>query len=169
MKLGMTHEYDHPLDLVLKVTHYDIIENPSIYEDMPNVTSIKRSHFTQHPDGRQDIEYTYCAHGQIPKIAQKILTPDMLSWREVSRWDPSSLVYHYEIIPFHLRNVFHCKGKWTYAAKNGRVFQTLDGTVNVKLPLIGPIIEQRIAEELYKNQKDMYKVNLKKLAGMAKS
>lgn len=168
MKLFLEHKFDYPMDLVLKVTHYDIVENPSIYEEMPNVTSVKRSHFLQHPDGRQDIEYTYCAHGQIPPLARRIIRPHMLSWREIARWDPASRVYHFEIIPFHLANFFMCKGTWKYTEKGGRIFLTMGGNVHIKIPIIGPIIEQAIAKELYRNQRENHARNLKKLEKMVK-
>ncbi|HOX27694.1 MAG TPA: hypothetical protein PLQ76_00925 [bacterium] len=152
------------MDLVLKVTHYDLTQNPDTYAEMPNVTSVKRTHFLEHPDGRQDIEYTYCAHGQIPPIAQKIISPKMLTWRELGRWDPARRVYTFEIIPFFLQHLFHCKGVWTYEEKDGRIIQIMEGKLSLKIPIVGGIVEQAIATEMYKNQDQGYQTHLVKLA-----
>lgn len=168
MKIYKRYEYDYPMDMVLKVTHYDLVRNPKTYEDMPNVTSVKLSHFVEHPDGRQDIEFTYCAHGQIPSFAQKLIQPKMLTWREVSRWDPQRRVYHFEIIPFFLRNLFMCKGDWTYEEKNGKTIQIEDGNLSLKVPIIGPMIEQAILNELSKNQDEAYRTHLKNLEKLAR-
>jgi len=162
------HKFDYPMDLVLKVTHYDVVENPSVYEQMPNVTSVKRTHFMQHPDGRMDIEFTYCAHGQIPPLAQKLIKPEMLTWREVSRWDPVSRVYHFEIIPFFLANLFMCRGTWRYEQRGERVHLIMNADLHVKVPIIGPIIEQAISKELTKNQNENHKRNLKNLEKIMK-
>jgi len=168
LRIYRKYEYDYPIDMVMKVTHYDLVQNPKTYEDMPNVTSIKRTHFTEHPDGRQDIEFTYCAHGQIPAFAQKLISPKMLTWREVSRWDPHRRVYHFEIIPFFLRNLFLCKGDWTYEEKGGKTIQTEEGILSLKVPVIGPMIEQAIVTELYKNQDEANRTHRENLAKLAK-
>lgn len=164
MKIYRRYEYDYPLEKVLKVTHYDLVRDPKTYEDMPNVASVKITHFVEHPDGRQDIEFTYSAYGQIPPFAQKLLKPEYLTWREVSRWDPHRRVYHFEIIPFFLRNIFLCKGDWTYEEKDGKVIQTEEGQLSIKVPIIGPMIEQAIMTELYKNQDGANKKHLENLA-----
>jgi hypothetical protein len=168
MKMYIEHKFDYPMDLVLKVTHYDVVADPSIYENMPNVTSVKRSHFFQHPDGRQDIEYTYCAHGQVPPLAQKLIKPNMLSWREISRWDPASRIYYFEIAPFFLANLFMCKGTWKYEERAGKVHLIMNSDIHVKVPLIGPIVEQAISKELTKNQNDNHKRNLQNLEKLVK-
>jgi hypothetical protein len=152
LRIYRKYEYNYPLEKVLKVTHYDLVKDPKTYEEMPNVASVKLTHFVEHPDGRQDIEFTYSAHGRIPRFARKLIKPEYFKWREISRWDPHRLVYHFEIVPFFLRNIFLCKGDWTYQEKNGKVIQTEEGVLNIKAPLIGPLIERAIITELYKNQ-----------------
>ena len=168
MRIYRKYIYNYPMDMVLKITHYDLVRNPKTYEDLQNVTSVKLSHFVEHPDGRQDIEFTYCAHGQIPPFAQKILTPKMLTWREVSRWDPQRRVYHFEIIPFYLRNLFMSKGDWTYEEKDGKTIQIEEGQLSIRVPVIGPLIEQAIVNELYKNQDEANRTHLKNLEKLAK-
>lgn len=169
MRIHAKYKFEYPLEWVLKVTHYDLVKDTGNYTELPNVTDVKLSHFTEHPDGRQDIEFTYCAHGQIPKIAQKVLKPDMLTWREVSKWDPNTMVYSFEIIPFFLRNVFYCKGKWTYREKGNKVVQEMKGHLNFKVPIVGPIVEQAINKELMKNQQELNRNHNAKLEAMARA
>jgi len=149
------------------VAHYDQVETLAPYRELPDVLDVRKTHFEEHPDGRQDIELTYCAHGQIPKIAQKLISPGMITWKEVGRWDPAEMSYHFEIIPFFLRNFFMCRGKWVYQQKNDRVVLSLEGQLHFKFPVIGPIVEQAIAREFYRNQDFLYRENLRRLRDTA--
>ncbi len=169
MRIHIKHKFEHPLEWVLKVTHYDLIKDTGNYTELPNVTDVKLTHFTEYPDGRQDIEFTYCAHGQIPPIAQKVLKPEMLTWREVSKWDPNTMVYSFEIIPFFLKKLFFCKGKWTYTEKRNKVVLEMKGQLNFKVPIVGPIIEKAIFKELVNNQAELYANHIKKLEALARA
>jgi len=152
MKVSLKNEFDYSMDAVLDATHFNMVRNFENYKEVLDLKDVKRTHFKELPDGRQEVEFTVCAHKQIPKPAQIILKPDMLTWRQVGKWDPRSKTYSYEIIPFFFRNFFYCKGTCVYREENGRVAQVIEYSLNVKIPVVGGLIEQTIAREFRKSQ-----------------
>lgn len=163
MKLRFRNEYDYPLDLVINVTHHEIVQNIEKFKETLELKDARRTHYVLHPDGREDVEFTVCVHKSIPPVAQAILKPHMLTWKQISRWDPETMTYTYEIIPFFLRDTFYCKGLWKYEVEKGKVIQSMDAQLNVKLPIIGNLVEQTISKELYKSQKRLYAKHLENL------
>lgn len=163
MKISARHEYNYPLDLVIQVTHHEIVNNIEKFKETLELKDARRTHYAKLPDGREDVEFTVCVHKSIPPVAQAILKPHMLTWKQVSRWDPETLTYTYEIIPFFLRDSFYCKGLWKYEQVNGKVVQSMEGQLNVKLPIIGNLVEQTISKELSKSQKRLYAKHLENL------
>lgn len=163
MKISARHEYSFPLDMVIQVTHHEIVHNIEKFKETLELKDARRTHYVKHPDGREDVEFTVCVHKSIPPIAQAILKPHMLTWKQVSRWDPETLTYTYEIVPFFFRDSFYCKGVWKYEQSDGKVIQSMEGQLNVKLPIIGGLVEQTISKELSKSQRKLFLKHMENL------
>ena len=155
MKLRNRFEYDFPLDTVLKVTHYDLVYSLEKYRDLMELKDVKLTHFKEHADGRQEAEHSFSAYDEIPGFARALVSPNMLSWKQVSKWNPRDMTFSFEIIPAVFRKSFMCRAVWKYSRKKGKVVRKLEGRLDVKIPVIGPMIEKYIAGRIYEGQRKM--------------
>ncbi len=164
MKLKAEYVFDADMARTLEVCVYQNIGNVEYFkESMSNVASVKLVERKDYPDGKIHVKMEFCAHGQIPKAVQHLLKPEMLTWREISTWEPATKRYNFEIKPNYFSNVFSCKGFWSYAEKGpNKTSQFCDGVLEIKIPIFGQIIEKAIWPNLEKNWIESYEKTKKK-------
>jgi len=164
MKLKAEYVFDADMDKTLDVCVTKTIGNEEYFKEMmPNVSSVKVVQFKTRPDGKQDVKYEFCAHGQIPKAIQHLLRPEMLTWWEISTWDPATKKYNFEIKTHFFTNLFTCKGYWTYESRGPKkTAQICIGVLEIKIPIFGPMIEKAIWPNLEKNWEESYRQVKKK-------
>ncbi len=158
MKLKAEYIFDADMKRTLDVCVYNNIGNVEYFlNSMENVSSITLVERKDHPDGRIHVKMDFCAHGKIPRAVQHLVKPEMLTWREISTWDPNTLHYDFEIKPYAFRNVFVCKGYWGYkeVAPN-KTSQFVDGVLQIKMPIFGDLVEKAIWPVLEKNWIESY-------------
>lgn len=102
-------------------------------------------------DGVTEWSFRVVAGGQLPKPAQKIVKGDMLSWLEVSKFVPSEHCIYWRIEPDAFKGKFEGSGTWKLEDKAGGTRRTIEGTISVKIPIVGKIIEKFLVEEMKKN------------------
>jgi hypothetical protein len=158
MKLKAEYIFDADMKRTIDVCVMNNIGNVQYFKDsMPNVSSVKLIERVDHPDGRIHVKMEFCAHGQIPKAIQHIIKPEMLTWREISTWDPNTKRYNFEIKPHFMPNMFSCKGYWGYVERGpNKTAQFVDGVLEIKVPIFGPMIEKAIWPNLEKNWQESY-------------
>ena len=120
-------------------------------EDLPNVS--QRKVIERRREGtKMYSRLEWCVHGQIPAIAQKIISPDKLTFEEQSIWDDETQKFSTRIVPHFLKDKFDCRTYSAWSAcsetKSRRIFS---GTLIIKVPIIGPIMEKTIIDYLKKN------------------
>lgn len=107
------------------------------------------------------------AGGEIPVAARKVVSEEMLTWHEDTRFVPVEHTIYWTIVPLsaRFRAILDAKGIWkltphTFRDQTGRdqtggdktgTRRVIEGTIHVKIPLIGKIVETFLAEELKKN------------------
>jgi len=164
MKLKAEYIFDADMDRTLEVCVTNTIGNVQYFkESMQNVSSVKLLERKDYPDGKIFVRMEFCAHGQIPKAVQHLLKPEMLTWQEISTWDPATKRYNFDIKPHYFSNVFSCKGYWGYEVKGPKkTSQYCIGNLDIKIPIFGPIIEKAIWPNLEKNWQESYLKTKKK-------
>jgi hypothetical protein len=106
----------------------------------------------------------WCAHGQIPKALQHIISPKMLTWLEHSKWDRKNRVYSFDIEPYYLRKQISCRGKTTYFdAGNGRSGRTFEIELKVDIPILGGMFESFVSGYLKTSEEQDYNISVKGL------
>jgi hypothetical protein len=157
-KYTITHYYDYFIDTVTyllmdsEVPLYDLME-------LPNVSSNKPIENRDEGD-KKIIKNEWCVHGQLPKIAQKIIKPDMLTFLEDSVWDRKTRVYSAKIIPHHFKKQFDAHHRVEFYDNNdGRTRRVLKGVFEAKIPIIGPIFELAILKYLKENAESDFKIS----------
>jgi hypothetical protein len=62
-----------------------------------------------------------------------------------------------------MSNLFACKGYWGYAERGpNKTVQFVDGVLEIKVPIFGPLIEKAIWPNLEKNWQESYELTKKK-------
>ena len=161
-RYNIVHHYNYPIKTVTKLL---MEHDPPIYDlvDLPNVSTNKLLNDRWEGDKRY-LQVEWCVHGQIPKLAQKIIKPDMLTFVEDSIWDGTKLTYTTRIIPHHFKNQINAQHRVTFTdAGDGRTKRVLSGIFEVKIPLIGLVFEIAILQQLKDNCEADFKISASSL------
>jgi hypothetical protein len=149
MDFKMEHVFDHPVGKIVPIlaAGQDLIP----MEELPNVS--QRKVIERRREGaKMYSRLEWCVHGQIPVIAQKIISPDKLTFEEQTIWDDNTQTFVTRIVPHFLKDKFDCRtaSAWS-ACGDAKSRRTFSGTLIIKVPIIGPIMEKTIIDYLKKN------------------
>lgn len=154
--------YDYYIDTVTDI----LMESKEpVYDllDLPNVSSSKPLSERDEGDKRY-IKAEWCVHGQIPKLAQKLVKPDMLTFVEDSVWDRKTKTYSTKIIPHHFANKVNCRHKVEFKDNgDGRTQRIISGFFEVTIPIIGPVFEMAVIGHIKQNAQEDYNISNKAL------
>lgn len=161
VKFKVERIFDYPVEDVVKLfmesgqTAYDVSE-------LQNVTQFK---ILKEEDKGEKVASIkeWCAHAQIPKALQHIISPKMLTWLEHSVWDRPSKTYTFEIEPHYMKNKVECSGKSTYRDKGGKCARNFEMKLDVKIPILGQIFENVVIGLMKDNEAQDFKLCTKAL------
>lgn len=159
----MKFRYDHrfeggPFDKVVLFLTEEYLFEP---QKLPNVQSNVKLEETITED-KKHWRYQWCAHGQIPKVVQHIITPKMLTWVEDTTFDRKKKTYFTRIIPHYFQNTFKCESRGWFEKKSDNEFiRVTDGFLSIKIPVFGPFIEEAILAHLKINFTQEYNATFK--------
>lgn len=164
MKIKAEYVFNKPMDETIEILVHKTIGNVDYFlETMPDLTYAKCLERRDDPDGKIHVKMEMCAHGKIPKAVQHMLKPEMLTWQEISTWDPNTKRYMYQVKTKYFTNAFVCKGIWGYKEKSpNSTVQFCEGILEIKIPILGGIIEKAIWPALKKNWDENYKIMVKR-------
>lgn len=163
MDFRMEHIFDWPASLIVPIlaAGEDIVP----MEDLPNVT--QRKVLERRREGSKMFSrLEWNVHGQIPKIAQKIISPEKLNFIEESVWDDQTQAFTVRILPHFFRKQITCRTVSTWSDHDGgkKARRVFGGTLEIHIPVIGPIMERTIIDYLKKNNDENAKMVRKALA-----
>ena len=149
MKFLLKHQFNWPLEDIVPLLAGDteVLD----MEDMPNVSA--RREIERRWEGTKLYKkFEWDVHGQIPRAAQRIIRPEMLNFIEDSVWDNDDSTFITQIIPRFLKKQITCstKSKWT-ALNPKQSHRRFEGTLEIRIPVIGPLCERAIIDHLKKN------------------
>lgn len=151
---------DYPLDLVLEVTHFDLMHNLPRYKNMLGLEEIKLLRFDENADGSHEVEFTIKSTDRLPAIAKKFVRPEMLAWRQIGRWNPQNLTFEFRVLPFFFKKLIDIRGRKCYTREGETITMEISVRINIGIPGIGRLLEQLVATELKKEQiKLLAKIN----------
>ncbi|MFA6449636.1 MAG: DUF2505 family protein [bacterium] len=148
MKFGMDHTFGWPLEKIAPLlAHEELVD----FEDLPNVS--KRKFLERRREGNKTIKVCeWNVHGQIPKAAQRVIRPEMLTFTERTVWDDDTCTFDSRIEPHFLKSIVTVatRSQWS-AAGPDKTKRHIDTFLEVHIPLIGQIMEKTVADYLKKN------------------
>ncbi|HOX29079.1 MAG TPA: hypothetical protein PLQ76_08015 [bacterium] len=142
MKYSTRHVIDGKIEDVVLVG-LDRSRDVKVY---PNVTSCNVVK-SEKKGNKLFVRVESVGNGDIPPNLRSLINPKMLTWIENGEFDYDTNEYVYTVKPFYFANVFSMKGLIKYL-KDGedKTIRTLDGELNIKIPLLGAIAEKKIVE-----------------------
>lgn len=149
MKFKMEHRFEWPVADIVQLLKNG--EELCPMDELPNVSS--RKIIEQRREGKKIFQRVeWCVHGQIPPIAQKLVSPEKMTFIERSVWDDDESAYRTKIEPHFFRNQLECStiSAWKDDGK-GKTVRKFEGELKIKIPVIGPILEGTIVDYLKKN------------------
>jgi hypothetical protein len=140
VKYSTTYQLYGSLDEVL-----DAVKNREYNAD-PNVRSIKKICWKE-TDTEINCEYHVQGHGDIPEVVRHLITPKMVTWREVGHWDKPRNYFEYKVTPFYFANTFRMRGAFKFKPlANDRIECHLDAEIHVGIPMFGDYIERTVVK-----------------------
>ncbi len=152
----LEHDFpDIPIELFEKhLNHPELI---AMLGAMPAFRSRDLVEKTDLAGGATGWRFKVVAGGDIPLAARRVVTEDMLTWHEDTRFVPSEHTIYWNIVPLSakFREILDAKGIWkltphTFGAKSG-TRRVIEGNIHVKIPIVGKIAETFLADELKRN------------------
>ena len=157
-KYKITHYYDYYIDTVVNI----LMDSPEpIYDllDLPNASQL--TPISEKDEGdKKFIKNEWCVHGQIPKIAQKVIKPEMLTFVEDSIWDRTNLTYSTRVIPHFFKKQIKVRHKMEFFdTGDGRTKRTVVGFLEVRIPIIGQVFEKTVIKYIVQNTEEDFKMS----------
>lgn len=142
---------DIPVDVFEQhLNHPDLIK---MLDKMPAFRSRDLVSKTDNKDGSTTWRFKVVAGGDLPASARKVMSDDMLTWHEDTRFVPSEHTIYWTITPLAQKaaDMLESKGIWKLIPDGKGTKRLIEGSINVKVPFVGKVVEQFLAGELKKN------------------
>ncbi len=154
MATTFTLEHNFP-DIPVEVfeqhlNHPDLIK---MLDKMPAFRSRDLVSKTDNGDGSITWRFKVVAGGDVPPAVRKVLSEEMLTWHEDTKFVPAEHTIHWTITPLAERaqKLLESHGIWKLIPAGKGTRRVIEGHINVKVPLIGKLVEQYLAGELKRN------------------
>lgn len=148
----LEHDFpDIPVDLFERhLNHPELI---AMLSGMPAFRSRDLVEKKDLGGGQVNWRFKVIAGGDIPASARKVMNEDMLTWHEDTRFVPSEHTIYWTIVPLKdkVKDILEAKGIWKLIPSGQGTRRLIEGNINVKIPLVGKVVEQFLAGELKKN------------------
>lgn len=152
MTTSFTLEHDFPgISIELFEKH---LNHPDLNEKLAEMPAFRSRDLIEEKrlkNGEIHWSFKVVAGGDIPPAVQKVISKDMFSWVENTRFVPDEHCIYWSIEPLISKGKFEGKGTWLLESTKKGTRRTIEGDISVKIPLIGKIAESFIVNELKRN------------------
>lgn len=152
MKLSIEHEFDAPLDAVeLAILSPDLVRKIAA-----GLTAIESVTQLEHGVDRGVLKrvWSYRANVPMPAFARGVFSREILAWRESVEYSLKTHASRWTIEPDikpEWRRYFQSDGVYRLdRAPEGRTRRTVEGTIEIRVALVGHLAERMIANEVRK-------------------
>lgn len=148
----LEHDFpDIPVDLFEKY-----LNDPELIKMLAGMPAFRSRDLVDRKDlGGGVIEWRFkvVAGGDIPASARRVVSEDMLTWHEDTKFVPSEHTIYWTITPLKekFREIFSGKGIWKLIPQGQGTRRIIEGEITIKMPIVGKVVEQFIVSELKKN------------------
>lgn len=152
MKLSIEHEFDAPLDAVeLAILSPDLVRRIAA-----TLTAVETVEQIEHRLERGVLTrvWSFRANVPMPAFARGTFAREILAWRETTEYSLETHAARWSIEPDikpEWRRYFHSDGVYRLdRVPEGRTRRTVEGTIEIRVALVGHLAERMIANEVRK-------------------
>ena len=106
---------------------------------------------TENPNGDVTWKFKVVAGGNVPPAVQRVVSEDMFTWYETSRFSPNEHCIYWDIEPVQKTIKFSGGGTWKLSDVGEGTKRVIDGEIKVGIPFVGKLVEGFIVNELKRN------------------
>ena len=164
MEIKSNDTVDYPVDIVFTTLRDRLQEFAST---IPNIKKLEVTSREEADDGTVKMENRWYGRGEIPKMVQSVVKPEMLSWVDTAVWDETDHTCRWEIETAFFKDNLRCTGVNFYRSKGeGRTEIEITGNLEVSLkgiPGVPRIFEKKIRSQVEKFIIKLVTPNLRKI------
>lgn len=128
---------------------YEIIRDrlPLLVPYMDNVSRIEELERGPGDAGPKVLNRWRADAGQVPGIARKFISPEMLEWLDRARWDDTGHHVDWEIEPSVFQGMYRCGGRNRIVQDGADVKIVISGDINVdpkKIPGLPSLLARKV-------------------------
>ena len=86
----------------------------------------------------------YAFKGSLSPAVTRVIDPDKVTWIDETTYDLAARRASFHIIPDHYANKLRCAGTHVFTERDGTTTRHVDGELNVRVPLVGRVVERAI-------------------------
>lgn len=131
-------------------------ELPALVPYLPNVRAIEvlsREDDADNTQGKTRLHNLWRAEGDIPKVAQAIIKPEMVAWDDHAIWNQTEWTCEWKVVPKFFTNSIRCRGKNQYVDHGNSTTLQIRGELEVdanRIPGVPRLLARRIAPVIEK-------------------
>jgi Protein of unknown function (DUF2505) len=147
-------EHDFPdISLALFERYFN---DPELIQMLSRMPAFRSRDLVERKDlggGVVNWRFKVVAGGDVPASVRRVLSEEMLTWHEDTRFVPAEHTIHWTITPLNARaqEVMSSRGTWKLLPKGEGTKRIIDGELTIKVPLVGKVVEAYLVGELKKN------------------
>ncbi len=116
--------------------------SPSFYESREDIAVLGAA---EH-GGALEVHYRFKGH--VSGAVRRVVDPDKLSWLTRMSVMKDELRCMWDIVPDHYPDRLSSNGRYTFDTQEGGTLVSVDGELNVRVPLVGRSVERVIVSGL---------------------
>jgi hypothetical protein len=147
VKLAVRHRFDCTVD-----QFWDMYWDPVFDQELQKEAGISREVLEERREGPVSIRRVRITPDrELPGPVASLLGSKKLIYEQENRWDEEKRVLHWRVVPTFLPGKLDAAGTMTVRPSGSGCEQVVDGSITVKVMLIGPRIEQGVVDEVSKS------------------
>jgi hypothetical protein len=168
MKIEADARISFPRDVVF-ATYRDRL--PELVPHLPNIERITVEQREDAPGGQAGVSRLlnhWKAKGEIPKVAQAVIKPEMVAWHDHALWNENDWTCAWRTVPKMFTESIRCEGKNNYVVDGGHTILQIRGVLEIDLegiPGVPRFLAGRVAPIVEKFIVDLLRPNLVSVAG----
>jgi len=165
LKISTSDVINAPVDEVFRIARDQLMD---LVPYFPNISRIEVKEKTSPKEGTLNFVNHWHAKVDVPSVAKKFITPELLSWKDIASWDEPSKVVTYRLESFIANDLFKSQGRNTFVAEgSGKTRLTVSCEVEIypeKVPGVPRLLASTVKPAIEEIIRKMLEPNLTSLA-----
>jgi hypothetical protein len=153
MKIEANATLSFPRELVFATYRDGLVE---LVPHLPNIRAIEVLEREDNAAGETGVTRLlnlWRAEGDIPKLAQSIIKPDMVAWDDHAVWNENDWTCEWKVVPKFFTNNIRCQGKNQFVSDGDKTTLQIRGELDIDakgIPGVPRLLARKIAPVIEK-------------------